>query len=58
MKSFLIPIGGSVTDEALFATALATARPFLSHLNFPFVKNIRGRFLEPEVCRACDIARF
>jgi hypothetical protein len=23
-----------------------------------FVKNIRGRFLEPEVCRACDIARF
>ena len=23
----------------------------------PFVKNIRGRFLELEVCRACDIAR-
>src|SRR6202051_5147114 len=24
--------------------------------DFSFVKNIRGRFLEPEVCRACDIA--
>jgi nucleotide-binding universal stress UspA family protein len=34
MKSFLIPIGGSDTDEPLFATALAAARPFSSHLNF------------------------
>jgi hypothetical protein len=34
MKSFLIPIGGSDTDEPLFATALAAARPFGSHMNF------------------------
>jgi nucleotide-binding universal stress UspA family protein len=34
MKSFLIPIGGSDTDESLFETALAAARPFSSHLNF------------------------
>jgi len=34
MKSFLIPIGGSDTDESLFATALAAARPFASHMNF------------------------
>jgi nucleotide-binding universal stress UspA family protein len=34
MKSFLIPIGGSTTDGALFATAVAAARPFSSHLNF------------------------
>jgi nucleotide-binding universal stress UspA family protein len=34
MKSFLIPIGGSETDEPLFATALAAARPFSSHLQF------------------------
>jgi hypothetical protein len=35
MKSFLVPIGGSDTDEALFATALAAAQPFASHMNFP-----------------------
>ena len=34
MKSFLIPIGGSDTDEPLFATALAAARSFGSHMNF------------------------
>jgi nucleotide-binding universal stress UspA family protein len=34
MKSFLIPLGGSDTDGALFETALAAARPFASHLNF------------------------
>jgi hypothetical protein len=34
MKSFFIPIGGSDTDEPLFATALAAARPFASHMNF------------------------
>jgi nucleotide-binding universal stress UspA family protein len=34
MKSFLIPIGGSDTDEPLFETALAAARPFSSHMNF------------------------
>jgi nucleotide-binding universal stress UspA family protein len=34
MKSLLIPIGGSDTDEALFATAFAAARPFGSHMNF------------------------
>jgi hypothetical protein len=34
MKSFLIPIGGSDTDEPLFASALAAAGPFASHMNF------------------------
>ena len=34
MKSFFVPIGGSDTDEPLFATALAAARPFASHMNF------------------------
>jgi len=33
MKSFLLPIGGSDTDEALLATALAAAQPFASHMN-------------------------
>jgi nucleotide-binding universal stress UspA family protein len=34
MKSFLIPIGGSDTDGALFEAALAAARPLSSHLSF------------------------
>jgi nucleotide-binding universal stress UspA family protein len=34
MKSFLVPIGGSDTDEPLLETAFAAARPFSGHLNF------------------------
>lgn len=32
MKSILVPIGGSQTDQPLLETALAAARPFASHL--------------------------
>jgi len=38
MKSFLIPIGGSGTDEALLATALAAARPMAAHLRFLHIR--------------------
>jgi len=34
MKSILVPAGGSDTDELVFATALAAARPFSAHLRF------------------------
>jgi nucleotide-binding universal stress UspA family protein len=34
MKSILVPVGGSDTDELVFATALATAQPFSAHLRF------------------------
>jgi nucleotide-binding universal stress UspA family protein len=34
MKSILVPIGGSSTDETLLKTALAAARPFSGHLQF------------------------
>jgi nucleotide-binding universal stress UspA family protein len=34
MKSILVPIGGSQTDEPLLETALAAARPFAGHLQF------------------------
>jgi len=34
MKSILVPAGGSDTDELVFATALAAARPFSAHLQF------------------------
>jgi nucleotide-binding universal stress UspA family protein len=34
MKSILVPAGGSETDEPVFATALAAARPFSAHLQF------------------------
>jgi nucleotide-binding universal stress UspA family protein len=34
MRSFLIPIGGAGSDESIFETALAAARPFAAHLNF------------------------
>jgi nucleotide-binding universal stress UspA family protein len=37
MKSILVPIGGSATDEAVLETALAAARPFCSHLHFVHV---------------------
>jgi nucleotide-binding universal stress UspA family protein len=38
MKSILVPIGGSDTDEAVFQTAMAVARPFASHLEFIHVR--------------------
>jgi nucleotide-binding universal stress UspA family protein len=38
MKSFLVPIGGSDTDGAVLATALAAARPFAAHLQFLHVR--------------------
>jgi nucleotide-binding universal stress UspA family protein len=38
MKSFLVPIGGSATDEPLFAMALAAAQPFEAHLQFVHVR--------------------
>jgi nucleotide-binding universal stress UspA family protein len=34
MKSLLVPTGGADSDEAVFETALAAARPFAAHLNF------------------------
>jgi len=38
MKSFLVPIGGSATDEAVLETALAAARPFAAHLQFLHIR--------------------
>ncbi len=38
MKSILVPTGGSDTDEPLFATALAAARPFSAHLQFVHIR--------------------
>jgi nucleotide-binding universal stress UspA family protein len=38
MKSFLVPIGGSDTDEPVLETALAAARPFGAHLQFLHVR--------------------
>jgi nucleotide-binding universal stress UspA family protein len=38
MKSILVPIGGSDTDEPAIATALSAARPFSSHLEFIHVR--------------------
>jgi nucleotide-binding universal stress UspA family protein len=34
MKSILVPVGGSDSDEVVFETALAAARPFEAHLQF------------------------
>jgi nucleotide-binding universal stress UspA family protein len=34
MKSILVPVGGSDSDDAVFATAAAVARPLAAHLNF------------------------
>jgi len=34
LKTFLVPIGGSATDQEVLETALAAARPFSSHLQF------------------------
>lgn len=38
MKTILVPTGGSDSDEAVLATALAAARPFAAHLDFLHVK--------------------
>jgi nucleotide-binding universal stress UspA family protein len=38
MKSFLVPIGGSDTDEAVLKTAFAAARPFAAHLQFLHIR--------------------
>jgi len=38
MKSILVPIGGSDTDEAVLKTAFAAARPFAAHLQFLHVR--------------------
>jgi hypothetical protein len=43
MKSILVPIGGSETDESLFETALAAARPFCGHLQFLHVRVSAGQ---------------
>src|SRR5690349_5327112 len=34
MKTILVPAGGGDTDEIVFETALAVARPFRAHLDF------------------------
>jgi nucleotide-binding universal stress UspA family protein len=38
IKTILVAAGGSETDEAVFAAALAVARPFSAHLNFLHVR--------------------
>ena len=38
MKSLLVPIGGSQSDDLVFETALAAARPFEAHLQFLHVR--------------------
>ncbi len=38
MKFFLVPIGGSQSDDAVLQTALAAARPFAAHLRFLHVR--------------------
>jgi nucleotide-binding universal stress UspA family protein len=43
MKSILVPIGGSETDESLFETALAAARLFRGHLRFLHVRVSAGQ---------------
>jgi tripartite-type tricarboxylate transporter receptor subunit TctC len=43
-------------DRASQATSGLGGYSHLAGLFFPLVKNIRGRVLGPEVCRACDIA--
>jgi nucleotide-binding universal stress UspA family protein len=34
IRTILVPVGGSETDQAVFETALAVARPMLAHLEF------------------------
>jgi nucleotide-binding universal stress UspA family protein len=34
MKTILVPVGGSDTDQVVFETALAVARPLMAHLEF------------------------
>src|SRR5215467_3048861 len=43
MKSILVPIGGSETDESLLEIALAAARPFSGHLQFLHVRVSAGQ---------------
>jgi nucleotide-binding universal stress UspA family protein len=38
MKSILVPTGGGDTDEPVFATAFAAARPFSAHLRFVHIR--------------------
>ena len=38
MKTILVPVTGSDTDSAVFASALAVARPFAAHLDFLHVR--------------------
>jgi nucleotide-binding universal stress UspA family protein len=38
MKTILVPTGGADTDGAVFATALAAARPLAAHLHFVHVR--------------------
>ena len=43
MKSVLVPVGGSDTDEVVFATALAAAMPFSAHLHFVHINVDSGQ---------------
>lgn len=38
IKTILVPVSGSSTDDAVFATALAAARPLAAHLDFYHVR--------------------
>jgi hypothetical protein len=38
VKSFLVPVGGAGSDDAVLETAMAAARPFAAHLNFLHVQ--------------------
>lgn len=42
MKTILVPVGGSETDDAVFATALAAARPLGAHLEFLHIRVAPG----------------
>ena len=38
MKTILVPVGGSDTDEVVFETALTVARPLAAHLEFLHIR--------------------
>jgi nucleotide-binding universal stress UspA family protein len=42
IKTILVPTSGSSTDESVFTTALALARPFAAHLGFYHVRLTTG----------------
>lgn len=42
MKTILVPVGGGETDHAVFATALAAARPLGAHLEFLHIRVTPG----------------